>query len=93
MSFSDRTWRKWRDTHAIRVRLPLRRLQSQLSDLGHHGVEVIHDDGVHGVAGMFRLLDDEHGPVLSEFPHGLRVVGKNEGGEPSNLSYQASAAA
>ena len=41
----------------------------------------------------FRQLDDVHRPVLGEFPHRLGVVGKNDGGEPNSLSYQASAAA
>jgi hypothetical protein len=62
--------------HAIGVRLPLRRVQPPPGYLGHHGVEVIHDDGVHGVAGMVRLLDDEHRPVSGKVPHGLCVVGE-----------------
>lgn len=62
--------------HAIRVRLPLRRLQSPLSYLGHLAVDVINDDGVHGVAGVFWPLNDVHRPVLGEFPHRLCVVGE-----------------
>src|SRR5262249_14041837 len=50
--------------HAVGVRLLLRRLQPPPGYLGHQGVEVINDDGVHGVAGMFRLLDDVHRPVF-----------------------------
>src|SRR5712691_3772580 len=63
-------------SHAIRVRLPLCRLQSPLGYLGHQGVEVVNDDGVHGVAGMFRPLYDVHRSVFGEFPHGLRVMGE-----------------
>lgn len=61
---------------AVRVRLSLRRLQSALRYLGDQRVEVINDDGVHGVAGVFRLLDDVHRPVFGEFPHSLGVVGE-----------------
>src|SRR5262249_17230383 len=62
--------------HAARVRLPLGGLQSPLGYLGHEGVEVINDDGVHGVAGVFGPLADVHRPVLGQLPHGLRVVGE-----------------
>src|SRR5215475_4510751 len=65
--------------HAIRVRLPLRRLQPSPSHLGHQGVEVIDDDGVHGVAGVLGPLDDVHRPVLGQLPHGLGVVGEERG--------------
>src|SRR5579859_1285966 len=51
----------------VSVALPVRRLQSPLSYLGHQGVEVVDDDGVHGVAGVFRPLDDVHQPVFGEF--------------------------
>src|SRR5215472_18013321 len=62
--------------HAIRVRLPLGGLQSPLSYPSHPAVEVVNDDGVHGVPGMFGPLDDVHRPVLGEFPHRLGVVGE-----------------
>ena len=70
---------------SVRVRLLLRRLQSPLGYLGHPAVEVVNDDGVPGVAGMFRQLDDVHRPVLSEFPHRLGVVGeeRRRGLEPA----------
>src|SRR5207247_9517370 len=61
--------------HAIRVRLPLRRLQSPLSYPVHLAVEDINDACVHGVAGVFGPLDDVARPVLGEFPHGFGVVG------------------
>ena len=61
-------------THAIGVGLLLRWLQSPLSYACHQGVEVINDDGMPCMAGMFGLMDDEHQPVFGEFPHGLGVI-------------------
>src|SRR5262249_33852987 len=50
--------------YAVHVRLPLRGLQSPLGYLGHPGVEVIDDDGGHGVDGVFGPPRDVHRPGL-----------------------------
>lgn len=62
--------------HAVRVGLPLRGLESPVGDLGDEGVEVVDEDGVHGVAGMLGPLLDDQIPMFREFPHGLDVVGE-----------------
>ena len=42
-------------------------------------IEVINEDGMHRVAGMFGPLDDEHPSMFREFPNGLGI-GRDECG-------------
>src|SRR4051795_2406412 len=59
---------------AVRVGLPLGGLQSPFRYPDHPGVEVVDEDGVHGMAGMLGPPFDVYEPVFGELPHGLGVV-------------------
>jgi len=56
-----------------------------LSYLGHDGVEVINDEGVHGVAGMLRPPEMYIDRCSASSQTASVSCGKNDGGEPSNL--------
>jgi hypothetical protein len=61
---------RWSRSPASGARLPDR-------DLGNECIEVVDQDGVHGVTGVLGPLLDEHRPMLGKCPHGL-CVGRNE---------------
>src|SRR5688500_6998194 len=52
--------------HAVGVGLPLGGLESPVGDLGDAGIEVVDEDGVHGMAGMLGPLLDEQVPMFGE---------------------------
>ncbi len=62
--------------HTVGVGLPLRGLDSPIGDLGNEPIEVVHEEGVHGVTGVLGPLHDVNKPILVKLPHGLRVVRK-----------------
>jgi hypothetical protein len=69
--------------HTIRVGLPSSGRESACGDLGEPGVEVVDEERVHGTMYRYRCSATSHTASIS--------FGRNEGGEPSNLSYQFSA--
>ena len=60
--------------HTVRVGLSLRGLDPPVGYMSNEFVEVVDEDGVHSMTGMFGSLLDEHRPVLGKFPHGLCVA-------------------
>ena len=63
--------------HTVGVGLPLRGLDPPIGDLVNECIEVVDEDGVHGVTGVFGPPHDEHRPMLVKVPYGLCVV-RNE---------------
>ena len=62
--------------YAVRIGFPLRGLKSPIGDLRDERIEVIDEERVPGVAGVFWLLHNVHVPMRSQLPHGLCVVWK-----------------
>src|SRR6059058_5741842 len=49
--------------HAVRVGVPLHGVESPIGYLRDERIEVIDEERVHGVAGVLRLLHNEHKPM------------------------------
>ena len=49
--------------NAVRIGFPLRGVESQTSDLRDERIEVIDEERVHGVTGVFQLLHNVHVPM------------------------------
>src|SRR3954453_23074168 len=64
---------------AVRVGLPLGGLQSPFRYPDPPGVEVVDEDGLHGMAGMLGAPFDVYEPVFGELPQGLGVVREERG--------------
>jgi hypothetical protein len=79
--------------HTVRIGFPLRRIDSPISDLRHERIEVIDEERVHGVAGMFGLLDNVNVTMFRKLPHGLSVAWKECRGGAYRRSYHFTAAA
>src|SRR5437764_9360035 len=62
--------------HAVRVGFPLHGVESPIGYLRDERIEVVDEERVHGVAGVFRLLHNVHVPMLRKLPHGLCLVWK-----------------
>ena len=59
---------------AVFIRLPFGRLESPFGYLGDDGIEVVDENGVHGMSGMLGPMHGIYPPMLRELPHGLDVV-------------------
>ena len=65
--------------HAIGIGFLFHGGDSPISDLRDERIEAIDEKRVHGVSGVFRLLDNVHVPMLRKLPDGLCVVWKECG--------------
>jgi hypothetical protein len=64
--------------HTVGVGLTLGWLDSSFGDLGDEGIEVVDEDGVHGVAGMLESLLNEQIPMFRELPHAAMLAALGE---------------
>jgi hypothetical protein len=78
--------------YTVGVGLLLGWLDAPAGDLGKASVEVVDEDGVHGMTGMLGPVLNGHRSMLGKFPHASVSLAMNVGGVPNSLSYQASAA-
>jgi hypothetical protein len=60
--------------HTVRIGFPLRGVESPTSDLRDESIEVIDEERVHRVTGVFQLLHNVHVPMLCKLPNSLFVV-------------------
>ena len=74
-------------------RFPAPRGRAPVGYLRDERIEVIDEERVHGVAGVFRPLHNVHVPMLRELPTASVSCGKNGAPQPSSRSYHFSAAA
>lgn len=65
--------------HAVCIGFPLSGLKSAISDLRDECIEVIDEECVHRVTGVFWLLNNVHVPMLPYLPDGLCIVWKECG--------------
>src|SRR5579871_3616719 len=69
----------------VRIGFPLRGVESPASDLRYEPIDIIDEERVPGVPGVFRLLHNVHVPMFCKRPNCLCVVRKECGRKSQQL--------